>query len=421
MFRRLVVLVLMVVGLTMAAGAAERDDKQAAKLVLLAKPAVVRIYDGYLATAVYNSKTYDLAALGSGSGAFIDSNGYIITNAHVVTLTHDDEVARKMLFKDFAEQIARTYRITTAQFSEAGWNGVIDAFKSSLKSQKIQTVVLPNGDKFPFNFTNAFGAPAGYGKDVAIVKIEIKNAPVLKLAASEKVRIQDHVTVIGYPAAAESRILDNKSLLQSSVTDGKVSAMKNMTDGSPVFEVSAPATHGNSGGPVLNDEGEIIGLLTFGGNNVNGQEVQGFNFVIAANTVKEFVKQVGADNDGGPSDKLYREGLDYYAKGRYRSALEKFQQVGNLFPQHSEIKALIQDCEIKKSEETSSGALLVIFGAMAVFIVAALVGTLLAVMIYRSGRRKTPNFRFPDDPTLQAHFLMENRVSDFADRWPHIT
>ncbi len=42
------------------------------------------------------------------------------------------------------------------------------------------------------------------GKDVAIVKIEVKNAPILKLGDSDRVQLQDHVTVIGYPGAADT-------------------------------------------------------------------------------------------------------------------------------------------------------------------------------------------------------------------------
>ena len=147
-----------------------------------------------------------------------------------------------------------------------------------------------------------FGAPTGegtdQGKDVAIVKIEVKNAPVLKLGDSEKVQLQDHVTLVGYPAAADtsdSGLLDRKSALEASITDGKISARKSSSSGAPILQTSAPATHGNSGGPLLNDSHDVIGLLTFGGDRVGGQEIQGFTFVVPSNTVMEYVKSCRGD------------------------------------------------------------------------------------------------------------------------------
>jgi hypothetical protein len=213
-------------------------------------------------------------------------------------------------------------------------------------------VVIPSGKSYPFE-VKSFGAPTGEGKDVAVIKIEIKNAPILKIGNSEEVRVQDPVTVFGYPAAAESQVLDEKSTLQATITDGKVSAKKQTTEGAPIFQINAAATHGSSGGPVVNRKGEIIGLLTFGGDRVNGQQIQGFNFVVASNTVKEFLAQAGAGNEGGLADQSYREGLDLFEKQKYSLALEKFKKVQNLFPAHSEIDYLIQESETKKVNETN--------------------------------------------------------------------
>jgi hypothetical protein len=62
----------------------------------------------------------------------------------------------------------------------------------------------------------------------------------------------------------------------------------------------------------LNDANEVIGLLTFRGDTINGQEVSGFSFIVPSNTVMEYVKSAGSTNDLGPTDTIYREGLDNY-------------------------------------------------------------------------------------------------------------
>jgi serine protease Do len=127
---------------------------------------------------------------------------------------------------------------------------------------------------------------------------------------------------------------------------GQISATSKKTEqGSPVIQLNAASTHGNSGGPVINEQGEIIGLLTFRGDTVNGQEVQGFNFAVPVNTVNEFVNQAGAKNTSSSTDKLFKEGLTLYWGGYYKNALEKFEAVERIFPNHSEIKQYISDSE----------------------------------------------------------------------------
>jgi len=249
---------------TVFTASAQVSDGQ--RLAMFSKPAVVRIYDGYIGQVYWpdNSKTYQAIAAGSGSGAFINPNGYIATNAHVTDRTHQgDDKGKEAVLVAFITQLARDYNRDPREVLNNGdlVRGILS--KASLRSfTHIHHVITPDGSNFPFEI-KAFGAPVGEGKDVSIIKIEIKNAPVLKLGDSDKVQLQDHITVFGYPGAADTDVLDNKSALEASITDGKVSAKKNAQDGAPVLQVSAPSTHGNSGGPVLNDKGEVVGMLTF--------------------------------------------------------------------------------------------------------------------------------------------------------------
>jgi hypothetical protein len=208
-------------------------------------------------------------------------------------------------------------------------------------------VVLPGGDVLDGE-VKSYGAPINEGKDVAVLKIEGKNLPTLPLGNSDDIQNQDNIWVSGYPAAADSDLLSPDSSLVSSMNAGQISATSKKTDqGSPVIQINAAATHGNSGGPVINEKGQIIGLLTFRGDTVNGQEVQGFNFAVPVNTVKEFVNQAGVRNTQSETDKLYQEGLELYWGGYYKHALEKFEAVQRIYPNHSEIKQYISNTEKK--------------------------------------------------------------------------
>src|SRR5215216_4270925 len=83
------------------------------RLAMYSKPAVVRIVDGAAGQIVfqppgYQGQTFNVSAISLGSGFFISSNGYIATNAHVVSTTHDgEEKAKQALFYQMLQQIGQ--------------------------------------------------------------------------------------------------------------------------------------------------------------------------------------------------------------------------------------------------------------------------------------------------------------------------
>lgn len=330
----------------------------AQKLAQYSKPAVVRIFDYAVVEVdanpnsdpillnILREKNYQLIVGGAGSGFTINPNGYIVTNAHVVQTNKltEQEIANLAL-DNLAQEIATGYN-----FDPAGVKQYLLENTAWVAVKKYLQVYLPDGSHFDGE-VKSYGAPVGEGKDVAVVKIEGKNLPALSLGDSDKVQLQSNVMVFGYPAAADSSVLSPDSQLVVSITNGKVSATdKKSAQGSPIIQIDAAATHGNSGGPVLAEDGTVIGILTFRGDTVMGQEVQGFNFVVPVNTLKEFVSQAGAKNELGEVDKLYREGLDFYWGGYYNDALEKFEEVQRLYSNHSEVKKLITECQQKSHE-----------------------------------------------------------------------
>ena len=380
-----------------------RAVSEGERLAMYSKPAVVRIVDGAAGQILFappgiQPQVYNVQAIGLGSGFFISSNGYIATNAHVVSMTHDGEdKAKQVLFGQLVQQIAQQYgkdpRSLNTQY--------IDQYSQLQSFQIFHHVIIPDGSSYPFEIKQ-YGAPTGesndQGKDVAIVKIEVKNAPILKLADSDKVQLQDHVTVIGYPGAADTfntGTLSAKSAFEATINDGKISAKKQATSGAPILQTSTAATHGNSGGPVISDTNEVVGLLTFRGDTVNGQEVSGFSFVVPSNTVMEYVKSAGATNNEGPTDTVYREGLENYWNQYYSAAIPKFEEVKRLFPQHSEVDRLVQSSQQAKAEgkEKSSfpyWVVAVIVGVLFILLILLIV-IIVGILIARKRRKgKTP-------------------------------
>jgi S1-C subfamily serine protease len=390
--------------------AANADAAEGERLAMISKPAVVRIVDGaagqiYFQPPGYQGQTYNVSLVALGSGFFINGNGYIATNAHVVSMTRDgEEKVKQALFWQMVEQIGKQIGKDPRSLNTS----FIDQHSTLTSFKLFHHVIIPDGSSYPFEIKQ-YGAPTGessdQGKDVAIVKIEVKNAPILKLSDSEKVRLQDHVTVIGYPGAADtfnSGLLDSKSAFEATINDGKISAKKTASSGAPILQTSTPATHGNSGGPVLNDSNEVVGLLTFRGDTVNGQEVSGFSFVVPSNTVLEYVRSAGAPNEEGPTDRLYREGLEAYWGHHYSEAIPKFQEVQQLFPQHSEIAKLLQASQQAKAEGKDVASFpiwIVVVVLLALVLIVAII--VIAVIIFLIARRRR-NKKLPAAPATPS-------------------
>jgi S1-C subfamily serine protease len=331
---------------------AQQSSSPANRLALCVKPAVVRIRDGAVGKYLWKKtgKTYQVAHVASGSGFFADPNGYVVTNAHVVDVTQKGPAyAQELLFRQFVAALARDHGDDPQKVLQNERAVQLIRQGSELTAfEMVSQVLCANGEILPFEI-KACGVPdTSRGKDVAVVKVEVRNAPVLILGNSDSVQLLDRVVVAGYPGAADTfqhGALRGDSMLTASLTDGSVSARKPSAMGAPILQLSAPATHGNSGGPVIDARGEVIGILTFRGDTVNGQEVTGFIFAVTSNTVKEFFRQAGGFNSEGLTDQLYRQGLDQFWSGDYAGALRTFDEVRRLFPQHSETDGLIRSCQ----------------------------------------------------------------------------
>jgi serine protease Do len=347
MFRGVVIALACVVGSVTPAAADLEKPTEAQKQAIYAKASVVRVVGFWEVTFTLGSRSFKEYVGGMGSGFFISADGFVATNAHVVEDIKNGEArAKEKAFSALYKKLQQQAGADMARMDPTELRELLDALRRSAKAVANSEIVMPDGTKLPY-VVRAFGAPVGEGKDVAIIKVDIKNAPNLSIGDSEKVSIQDKVLAIGYPGAADMQgLLDPKSQLEATVTDGAVSAIKRTTDGEPVLQVSVPITHGNSGGPAINERGEVIGLATFGSRG----EVQGFNFLVAASTVKKFVREAKADTKPSKTITVWRKGLDDMWSGDLDSALEHFDEVMVLFPTHSEVPRLRKHTQQMKKE-----------------------------------------------------------------------
>jgi S1-C subfamily serine protease len=125
--------------------------------------------------------------------------------------------------------------------------------------------------------------------DVAVLRVDVKSRALksLPLGNSESVRVGDQVIAIGNPFG-----------LDRSVTSGIVSAVQrrieapNQLSISHVIQTDAALNHGNSGGPLLNAQGQVIGVNAQIETGGQSQGNVGIGFAIPINTVKDVVAEL---------------------------------------------------------------------------------------------------------------------------------
>lgn len=230
----------------------------------------------------------------AGSGFVIDPDGYIVTNGHALfSFTHsniqDDLYVRQLLFEKAAEEqdTSLDYVLNHGKV-ETARRRIYIQFGESLSGFDIKRKATP---------ARIVGNPSpAIEKDIAVIKIDRTDLPYLELGESKGMSVSDRVYVIGYPGVVkEHPYLSEETGLEPTVTSGIISAKRKTKDGSPCLQTEAIIEHGNSGGPVINEKGEVIGVATFGSMGRSG-EVQGFNFLRPSELVEEFLEETGVKN-----------------------------------------------------------------------------------------------------------------------------
>jgi serine protease Do len=284
-----------------------------------------------------------------GSGFIVTPDGYVITNAHVVDENDEqtkqgfaEQAFQGILEKDIADVEQTMGRKMTEEESKAVMIANSWYFSQTLEVGDIKkefSVVLGitgnNGKIVPQVIPVTIvtqGSPIP-GKDVAILKLSEKQIyPTIRIGDDKEMRVGDQVYVLGYPAVATfNPLLSEETVSEATLTRGLVSAKKNMKDGWEVLQIDAAITHGNSGGPVMNDKGEVIGLATFVSvDEQRKQEVQGMNFLVPSTIVNEFIEKAKIKPEMSDISLAYEEAMNLFDKSRFKKALVKFNAVKDM-------------------------------------------------------------------------------------------
>jgi len=172
----------------------------------------------------------------------------------------------------------------------------------------------------------------------------------------ERPRASEIATVL--PDEGESIfVIGNPLKLEVSVTDGIVSAVREVPNVGKIIQITAPISHGNSGSPVFNLKGQVIGVVTV--KVTNGQNI---NLAIGAARLAELkpgeLHALSAlpqrDRSGDLADSSYRTGLDSLWLGNYDNALGYFETAANRNPRRADAWVQVGYCKVKQGKNAEA-------------------------------------------------------------------
>lgn len=324
----------------------------------------------------------------TGSGSILTPDGYIVTNAHVIQTSNDELYPRlvdnilKELFPKDLPKFQELFNSLDTRMTDEDQQLVLTALKKyylaaitvGTPQRRIYVQIglaLPGLDPMAHAVIadivqSGQGEPTP-GKDVSIIKIEQKNLPTIPIGDDSKIQQGDRIHVIGFPGAAE--ISRESQGVESTITSGEIGKRVKMPGGWYAMQTEAAISGGNSGGPAVNDQGEIIGLATFTIHDPStGAQVPGLGYLVPVNIVNQFLNQAGVKPQESSTTHVYNAALaDLDAKNCSR-ALDEFRQLKEANPGLPFVQEHIQEALSCKPAPVAPTAYLIPVGVAAAVI-----------------------------------------------------
>ena len=203
-------------------------------------PSIVGIEVNYTVNSMFFNQ--QSTATATGSGIIISEDGYIITNNHVIS----------------SSSASSYYTIGEANSIKVTLNGDENKYDAKIVGTDSQT-------------------------DLAVIKIDKTGLTAAELGSSSSVQVGEFAMAVGSPLG-----------MQNTVTGGMISALnREVTDSDgktfTLIQTDAAINSGNSGGALVNSQGQVIGINTL---KVSSTGVEGMGFAIPIDSAKPIIEQL---------------------------------------------------------------------------------------------------------------------------------
>jgi S1-C subfamily serine protease len=225
----------------------------------------------------------------TGTAFAIESDGTMVTNAHVANAGDNTRMPATIEIKELSSEL---FRPKGDPFLKVCFGpGFKDQFaaRATVVDDEIDLAFLQIDHKFPHPLKFAQVAVHQGARVSACgfpgVVTDLLNA-TYKLTPDQKDKIGRRLK------NGRVSVLDgfNPSIFENILTEGVVGNAHAEVDGQKYIEFSAKVAHGNSGGPLLNAENEVVGVVSMKIENNGNAEYEGYNYAISASVVQDELK-----------------------------------------------------------------------------------------------------------------------------------
>ena len=305
----------------------------------------------------FDPQTDDLeqqdAVYASGSGVVVSPDGVILTCKHVVSDSDDPDISAleqsaENIVNDVSNQVGGppsdaqedrlapklvAWMLTDTQYHATFKSArVFVADRSALSlDEEVSDSPIANLSASPMDKLVSLTYPAQVlsggevwpGKDVAVLKIDAGRPLIaLPLGDSNLVSPGGNIYCLGFPGAAIMPGMKQEADYKVIYHNGAVGQTMPMEGGWNGIHITAEINHGDSGGPVLNEWGEVVGL------NVAGKpEAPAENYAVPISLAEEFLNESSVSARTNDLTEAWRDGLTAFFKRDYKTALARFEQI----------------------------------------------------------------------------------------------
>jgi len=331
----------------------------------------------------------------------VDSQGDIVTAAHVATPTADElklTLVTLYIIADVCTPASDCSAVIRRRQGEL-------LASSSVEDAHVGVRILSQDTHMAAGSTaaDAYGAAQearvlasspSTSRDVAVLHVARTATPAVLLRPTPAAP-QMPVAVIGFPPAGTFTVPPTftygSAVSLGHGTSGiglpRDATAANLAGDATVVRIDALAEHGDSGGPTVDEAGQVVGLLSFG---ADPQGPVRAAFLISADDIHTVLDQAGVVNRLGVGDEQWRSGLEAFDRGDMVAALAGFHACEQSAPSNAGCREW-DAMAVSRQQDGGGGHGLLLAIAAAALAVSAILGLLLTWVVRR--RRRTAQRR----------------------------